>query len=214
MRTFFLHGLFTVLVAAAAVAAMPGSASAAPEHGAEAVAGGEDHGEAGVPLDFKADLAFWSLVVFLVFVSVLTKFAWAPLARGLDTRESRIRQDIADAEAVRVKAERMLTDHQQKLDKVQDEVKEILAEARRDAEQARINIVTDAQREAQATLQRSLTEIERARDQAKKEIFEQANDLIVASTEQVLGRSLNGQDQQRLIEEALSEFAGSPPSRR
>ena len=53
--------------------------------------------EEGVPMSFKTDLAIWSLVVFLLFVFVLKKFAWGPLSAGLDAREQRIREDIAGA---------------------------------------------------------------------------------------------------------------------
>lgn len=170
-----------------------------------------DHGDAehagGVPLDFKADLAFWSLIVFLLFLFVLGKFAWGPLAAALDERESRVRGDIAQAEAARLKAEKMLADHAAKLDAVQDEVKEILAEARRDADQARQNILGDTQREVDAMRQRTLDEIDRARDQALKELFDSMAGQVVHATEHVLGRSLGDGDQDRLIDEALSQFS-------
>ena len=84
--------------------------------------------EEGVPMSFKTDLAIWSLVVFLLFVFVLKKFAWGPLSAGLDAREQRIREDIASAESARERAEAMLADHEAKLAGVQEEVKEILAE--------------------------------------------------------------------------------------
>ena len=39
------------------------------------------------PLEFKTDLALWTAVVFLLLLAVLWKFAWGPLAEGLDKRE-------------------------------------------------------------------------------------------------------------------------------
>jgi F-type H+-transporting ATPase subunit b len=145
--------------------------------------------------------------VFLLFLFVLGKFAWAPLASGLDAREARIRTSISEAEAARLKAEKMLADHAAKLAGVQDEVKAILAEARRDADQARQNILGDTQREVAAMRQRTLDEIGRARDQALKELFDAMAGQVVSATEHVLGRSLNDGDQNRLIDEALSQFS-------
>src|SRR5262249_54714150 len=81
-----------------------------------------------------ADLALWSLITFLIFLAVLKKYAWGPLIEGLDKRETSVLDNIAAAEAARVKAEKMLAEHAAKLEKVQDEVREIIAEARRDAE--------------------------------------------------------------------------------
>lgn len=176
--------------------------------------GGNSHGEnshgggpKGVPLDFQRDLALWSLVVFLVFVFVLWKFAWGPLSQALDQRESRIAEDLTQAEQARLKAEQMLVEHQQKLDAVQDEVREIIAEARRDAEHTRQEIIETAQREAEASRQRAVADIERARDAALKELFDTLASQVTQATEYVIGRSLTEDDQKRLVEEALREIS-------
>ncbi|MFQ5730647.1 MAG: F0F1 ATP synthase subunit B [Planctomycetaceae bacterium] len=172
---------------------------------------GKSSGEhdTSVPLSFKGDLAIWSLIVFILFVIVLRLFAWGPLTEGLNNREARIRDDIAAAEEGRRKAEQMLVEHRQKLDAVQDEVREIIAEARRDAEHTKNEIVAAAQKEAEASKTRSISEIERARDAALKELFDTMSTQVAAATEHVLGRSLSGEDQDRLIQDALSQFSQS-----
>ncbi len=159
-----------------------------------------------VPLNAKPDLALWSFVTFLVFLAVLRKFAWTPLINGLDQRETKMKQALADAEAARVKAEAMLADHAKKLDKVQDEVKEILAEARRDAEHTKQDIVATANKEAEATRKRAVEDIEHARDLAMKELFDFVSSNVIGATEHVLGRALSGDDQNRLVQEALNQM--------
>lgn len=161
----------------------------------------------GAPLDFKADLALWTLVVFVIFVLVLKKAAWKPLLEGLDRREDKIRADIEDAEKARRESERMLAEHAAKLEQVQEEVREILAEARRDAEHTRQELVEAAGQEAEATRRRAIEEIGRARDAALTEMFDRSADIVAAATEHVLGRALSSEDQSRLIDEALSQFA-------
>ncbi len=157
--------------------------------------------------EFKSDLAIYTFIVFLLLLAILWKFAWGPIARGLEQREARIHQDIADAEAARVKAEQMLARHAEKLDTVQDEVREILAEARRDAEHTKQEIVSTAQQEAEGTKQRAVGEIERARDHALQELFDAMATRVADATEHVLGRSLDESDRDRFIEEALSQFS-------
>jgi F-type H+-transporting ATPase subunit b len=159
-----------------------------------------------VPMDPKADLALWSLVTFVVFLFVLSKVAWGPLKQGLDQREAGIRKDIADAEAAHAKAATLLRDHEAKLAAVQDEVKGILAEARRDAEHTKQDIVATAQREAEATRKRAVDEIERAKAAAIGELFDFVSANVVQATEQVLQRSLSGDDHERLVTQALSEM--------
>jgi F-type H+-transporting ATPase subunit b len=162
------------------------------------------------PAEFKTDLAIYTLIVFLLLLGLLSKFAWGPVTEGLERRESSIRQNIADAESARVKAEKMLAAHAEKLDKVQDEIRELLAEARRDAEHTKTEIIAAAQKESEATRQRAVQDIERARDQALDDLFAHMGKCVAEATEQVVGRSLTGADHERLITEAL----GSVTSRR
>ena len=173
----------------------------------------EEHahiGEAGVSTDvaeLSPPLAIYTFIMFLLLVAILWKFAWGPIAAALDKREENIRKDIDDAEAARVKAEQMLAAHAEKLDQVQDEVREIIAEARRDADHTKQEIITTAQTEAEATKHRAISEIERAKDAALKELFDTMAARVTDATEHVLGRSLSAEDQQRFIQEALSQFS-------
>jgi len=167
----------------------------------------EDHAGGGVPLDWERNLALWSGITFIIFVLVLRTFAWGPLSDGLNKREQNIRSDISAAEEARLKAEQMLAEHAKKLESVQDEVREILAEARRDAEHTKQDIVTHAQAEAEATKNRSITEIERARDVALKQLFDVMASHVADATEHVLARSMNEDDQKRLINDALAQFS-------
>lgn len=157
-------------------------------------------------MNFKADLALWSLVTFLLFVFVLKQFAWGPLSTALNQREASIRKDIADAENNRLKAEALLKGYESKLAAAQEEVKAILAEARRDADHTKQDIMATAQREAEATRQRAISDIERARDAALGELFDFVSKNVLQATEQVLQRSLSGEDQERLVREALSQM--------
>jgi F-type H+-transporting ATPase subunit b len=184
-------------------------AGAAAEHGD---AHGHDNAHEGPesPITAKkqdVDLAIWTLVVFVVFLAVLKHFAWGPLNEALNKRETRILQNLADAESARVKAEKLLAAHAEKLDLVQDEVREILAEARRDAEHTKSDIIATAQKEAEATRKRAVQEIEQARDQALDELFSQLSQTVTAATEQVLGRGMTTADDKRLIQEVVDEFS-------
>lgn len=181
-------------------------------HAADSHAAGDTHAaghheehETGVPMNFKGDLALWSLVTFLLFVVVLGKFAWGPLLTALNQREAGIQQQINDAEANRVKSETLLKQYQTQLAQAQEEVKALIAEARRDAETTKNDIMATAQREADNTRQRAVNDIERARDVALGELFDFVSKNVVQATEQVLQRSLTGEDHDRLVRDALAQ---------
>ena len=73
-------------------------------------------------------------MVFLVLLAVLWKFAWKPIAEGLDKREKQIADQIAESERNNRDARQLLADYQEKLAASQGEVRGILDQARRDGE--------------------------------------------------------------------------------
>ncbi|MEK6259555.1 MAG: ATP synthase F0 subunit B [Planctomycetota bacterium] len=202
-RLFRWFGIAVVCLSLTAMAPVMASAAAAPHEGDVPAV---EHHPTGLPMSWTRDLALFSLVTFVVYLAVLRVGAWGPLRAGLTERERRIRQDIADAEANRLKSERMLKEHEARLAKVQEEVREILAEARRDAEHAKLEIATIAQKEAEATKQRAIAEIVRSKDQALAELFDFVSNNVLKATEQVIGRSLTGTDHERLVKESLSQL--------
>lgn len=159
------------------------------------------------PLDWKKDLALWSFVTFLIFAAILRLFAWGPLASALDAREAKVHGNIAHAEEARMKAERLLADYEAKLAAAQDEVIKTLAEARRDAEHTRQEILAQTEKDVNAMKDRALLEIERTRDSALNELFSHMAGTVASATEKVLGRTLTDSDQDRLVNEALVEFS-------
>lgn len=171
------------------------------------VDGNGGHGAPPGPIDWNTDLALFSLIVFGLFVVILKVFAWKPLSNALDAREARIKHDIAHAEEARIKAEKMLAEYQTKLAAAQDEVIRTIAEARRDAEHTRQEILSQAEKEVTATKERAMQEIERTKDQALNELFNHMAGSVANATERVLGRALTDADQERLIGDALAEFS-------
>ncbi len=181
----------------------------AKEHGAHHTEIGVDSKTDKNPAEFRSDLAIFTLIVFGLLFLGLMYFAWGPIVSAIDERETSVRNDIAAAEDGRLKAEKMLAEHAAKLDAVQDEVKEIIAEARRDADQTKQEIVAAAQSEAIATKDRAVSEIERARDQALEAVFDKMSETVALATEHVVGHGLQVEDQNRLIDEALAQFASN-----
>lgn len=187
------------------------------EHAGEEHGKGGDHGHephVGHPkkepelLTWRNDMAIYSLAIFLLLLFVLTKFAWGPIVESIDAREESIRKTIEDANLARQRAEELLAEHAKKLDSVQDEVREIIAEARRDADHTKNDIVSKAHAEAEIERNRAIEEIRRAKDQSLKEIFDTAADQVANATENVIGRTLSEDDRNRLVDESLSQFAG------
>ena len=178
-----------------------GTTAAAEDHSSTA---DEHAAEGGVPISFQKDLALWSLIVFVLFLFVLKKFAWAPMIEGLDKREAGIRKSISDAEDGRRKAQALLADYEQKLKNAEQTVQAMVAEARRDAERTTQDLIAGAQKEMQAIRNRAKDDIQQAKDSALADVFASVNDQVIRATEHVLGRTMTESDQDRLVTEALA----------
>ena len=52
-------------------------------------------------------LFIWTIVTFLVLLTLLAKFAWTPLLQALETRQNAIRKSLDDAEKAKQELERL-----------------------------------------------------------------------------------------------------------
>jgi len=199
-----------LIATTALIAARPNAVLADDGHGAEAAAHGGGHAEAAhgepSPLAFNPSLAIWTLVVFTLLLAVLWKFAWGPISQALDLREQKIADNIAAAEQSALDAKRMLADYETKLAGAREEVRAIIEEARRDAEQAGQDIVAKARTDAAAEVDRGKREIETATSQALKELAETSANLAVELAGRIVSAKLDANYHANLISQAMSKF--------
>jgi F-type H+-transporting ATPase subunit b len=177
-------------------------------HGGEA-AGHAEHGGAPNPLEIGPDLAVFTLVVFLLLLAILGKFAWGPIATALDHREHRISDNIAQAERLQAEAKAQLALYEQKLATAADEVRQLLEEARRDAEHTKDEILAQAKADAKAEHDRAMREVRNAKDAALKEIGETSANFAVEMATKIVQKQLTAEDHARLVREAVASFPSS-----
>lgn len=164
------------------------------------------------PLTVDPDLALWTFGVFAILLLVLWKFAWGPISDGLDKREQRIADDIASAERSNQQAKQLLAEYEHKLAAAQDEIRAMLDEARRDAEQTQQDMLAKAATEAEGLKQRARREIDTATDQALKQLAEHSAKLAVELAGKILHTELSPDRHARLVEEAMSKLPSGGPS--
>lgn len=183
-----------------------GLAVASPALASGAAPAGEGNMNPLAPSEWKMDLAIWTAVVFLVLVVVLTKFAWKPLAEGLDRRENMISGQIAQAEEANRQAKELLASYEKRLAEAEDKVRGILDQGRRDAEQVGRQLVEKAKEEAAGERKRALQQIEVATSAAIKELADRSALLAVDLAGKIVHAKLNSADHSKLIEQAVAGF--------
>lgn len=150
--------------------------------------------------------ALWVLIIFVIMLAVLYPTAWKNVLAGLKAREERIRKDIADAEAGRLKAEATLKQFNDQLATAQAKVNEMMSQAAADAEKLAAGIRMRAQQEAEEIKEKAIADIDASRDQALTEIYEQTANLSTSIAEKILRRNLNADDQRDLVNESLKQL--------
>jgi F-type H+-transporting ATPase subunit b len=149
--------------------------------------------------------ALWVVIIFIVLLVILYPTAWRSVLAGLKKREERIRQDIADAEAARAKAQATLTEYNQQLATAENKIRDMLAKATADGERIATNLRMQAQTESEEIKNRANREIESAKNQALAEVYEQTANLATSVAEKILRRNLNADDQRDLVTRSLDQ---------
>ncbi len=158
---------------------------------------------------FFSSLIFWEVVSFAILLFVLYKFAFPGILSALEEREKKIRDSLDQAERHRTEAERKLKEYEAKLAAASKEAEGILAAAKERAqrlmEENEQRLMTEAERiKGDAT-----REIDHERRKAIQDIRTQTTDLALMVAEKVIQRSLNDADTRRLADEALDALAKS-----
>ena len=147
--------------------------------------------------------ALWTLISFAALVAVLWKFAWKPLLAGLRGREEFITKQLADAEEVRKKAEEVLAEYHDKLAGADREGKGSIARHTKTAEKESKEIADLSKKDLEDLRTKLKAEIEYERKEAQSEFWDQAGDIVLELGKEVLGKSMDHADHDKLIDEAI-----------
>ena len=151
-------------------------------------------------------LFIWTIVVFLVLVFLLRKFAWAPLLKAMDERQKTIARAVDDARLAREQLEQTQHETVKLLNQARLDAEGVLTRARTDAEALRQEQRQKAQAEAANITRNAEQQIQRETAKAIEQIRRETIDLSVAIASKLIRRQVNADDQDRLMKEALQDI--------
>jgi F-type H+-transporting ATPase subunit b len=151
-------------------------------------------------------LMIWTFLVFGISLYVLKKAVFPRLQEALDKRQHAIEESIDSAERTRVEADELLAEYRERLQDARTQAEEILARARKAADAAEATAVTDAKAKREELLEQAKRDIQAETRRAIQDIRNEVADLTILATEKVTRKTLNEDDQRKLVEEALSEL--------
>jgi F-type H+-transporting ATPase subunit b len=151
-------------------------------------------------------LMVWTLLLFAISMYVLAKLAFPRISEALDKRQHAIEESIDHAEQVRKDADRLLEEYRERLKEARQQADEIITRARNAAETQEREAQGEAKAKREQMMEQTRRDIEAETRRAIQEIRNEVADLTVLATEKVTRKTLNDEDQRRLVDEALDEL--------
>ncbi len=151
-------------------------------------------------------LFIWTIVTFLVLLTLLAKFAWGPLLQSLDTRQETIRKSLADAEKARQELERLNQESEAIIRQARVEAEAVVGASRVDAERLRGELREKARSEAEGIIKNAERQIQLETARALQQIRHEAADLSVAIASKLIQKNITKEDNERLIDDALKQL--------
>ena len=151
-------------------------------------------------------LMFWTLLVFIVLMFVLSRFAFKPLLAAVQAREESLQRALDQARKDREEAAKVLEEHQRQLEAARGEAQRFIAEGRATAEKMKAEMLEATRAQQQELMERAKRDIETEKSRAIAELRREAVDLAIAGAGKVIEKNLDSGANRQLVESFLSSI--------
>jgi F-type H+-transporting ATPase subunit b len=156
------------------------------------------------PLALNYPLIAFQIFGFVVLIVLLNKFVFKPIFAILDERQRNI-QDIYDqVEADRRLMEETRRQYEERLAGIEQDARERIQAAVKEAQQLRDDLVGDARRQAETLIAEGRNEVERERQKAFLDLRQQIVALTVTAAGKLVGESLDDAHHVKLVDDFIA----------
>ncbi|MCM3567213.1 F0F1 ATP synthase subunit B [Neobacillus mesonae] len=148
---------------------------------------------------------FFQLIVFIILMALLKKFAWGPLMGIMKQREDHISNEINGAEQSHLEAKKLLEEQRNLLKEARTEAQALIESAKKQGDIQRDEIIAAARAEAERVKETAKLEIDQQKEKAVAAIREQVASLSVLIASKVIEKELSQADQDQLIDQYIKE---------
>lgn len=159
---------------------------------------------------------FWVIVAalnFIVFLALIWRFGFDPIADILAQRKARIDQGLADAEQARKDRDAGVAERDQAMVQARREANALVAAAQKSAQELRDADIAATREELERLRKKAAADIVAERDRALADLRAQVADLALAAAGKVVGETMTDARQRRLVEEFLADRAANGEGR-
>ena len=164
----------------------------------------EEH--ASGPLTVDGGLMLWTVLIFLLLLAILKKFAWPAILGAVEAREQALERQLAEAEQNRAEAAKLLEEHRRLVADAKAQAHGIVVEARQLADKERAVAMEKTKQEQEETLARARREIAAERDRAIADLRREAVDLSLAAASKLVEKRLDSDTDRKLVHDYLASL--------
>lgn len=147
----------------------------------------------------------FQLVMFIILLALLRKYAFGPLMGMMKQREEHIANEIEAAERNNAEAKKLAEEQRAFIKQSRVEAQELIERAKKQAEDQREGIVAAAKAEAESIKESAVKEIQREKEQAISALQAQVATLSLQIASKVIQKELKEEDQASLIRDYIKE---------
>ena len=156
--------------------------------------------------DFSFGLFFWQIIIFVLLLTLLRKYAWKPILNAVNDREEGIKNALDSAEKAKLEMQNLQADNEKLLQEARSEREVMLKEAR----EIKAKMIADAKEEAKGEADKMVAQAQAAIESEKKsaiaELKQQVASLSLEIAEKVVKHELSDKDKQlKLVDEMLGD---------
>lgn len=154
---------------------------------------------------------FWVIVAaanFVIFFALIWAFAFKPVSAMLAARQARIEQGLRDAEEARLRLEHASAEATVEIAQARREARDIVEHAQRLSQETREADIAATRAELERMRVRAAAEIEAEKGRAIADLRSEVTSLALGAAGRVIGESMTGERQRRLVREFLVETGG------
>ncbi len=148
------------------------------------------------------------LVIFLILMALVSRFALRPLLATMRQRQDHIDAQIRSAEDQRVQAEKLIEEQKVALQQAREEAKEIVERAKVQKEREAEEIIKLANERAERLVHEATEEINREKEKALLTLRQEVGAMSVQLASKMIGQELDQASQSKLVHRYLEQVGG------
>ena len=156
-------------------------------------------------LEPKEGLIFWTLIVFLILLYLLRKYAWKPIISKISERDRYIQKALDDAKKIKEDNDKLISASKEMVNKAKQQRSKIIEDAQKMSKSILDESKEDAKIKARDIIEEARLIIDKDRVDMLNSIKKEVADISILIAEKVIGKELEDSEKQKKLAKQFIE---------